>query len=143
MFKAIILPLLVSVGCAKNGSDGAIGKDGTSHEIKSITNCNKIQSGLSFTHSVTEFSNGDKLVSCSVSGSSIQVYEANFFKAVMAGASNENCMLVSDADNTASSGFWVFLKLNNGDKQARYSDVGSPSDGTTITLLASTNCVTN
>lgn len=110
--------------------------------LSNVVRCFKIASGLTFEYVVNNFSSGDKYVTCSVAGSSIQVFQSIFYKSTFAGYSTEGCILVSDADASPTSGYWTFSK-NAGVRTAVYSDSGSGVNGTTITFNNSTECSTH
>lgn len=140
--------LLMSACSGRGGSSTAsptpTTPDPTVNEdsLTSVVRCFKIASGLSFEYVANNFSSGDKYVTCSVAGNSIQVFQSVFYKSTFAGYSTEGCILVSDADATPSSGFWTFSK-NSGVRTAVYSDSGSGVNGTTITFNNTTECSTH
>lgn len=113
----------------------------TEDSLSTVVRCFKVASGLSFEYVVNNFSSGDKYITCSVAGGSIQVFQSVFYKSTFSGYATEGCLLVSDADATPTSGYWTFSK-NSGTRTAVYSDSGSGVNGTTITYNNTTECTT-
>lgn len=138
---------LFVASCAKGGGSDAAATPTpttpvvTEDSLSSVVRCFKVSSGLGFEFVVNNFTSGDKYITCSVSGNSIQVFQSVFYKSNFSGYATEACILVSDADSTPSSGYWTFSK-NSGVRTAVYSDSGSGVNGTTITFSNTTECTT-
>lgn len=147
LLSVICLLILSSCGGGSGGSPAPSASpstpDNTATEdsLSTVVRCFKIASGLSFEYVVNNFTSGDKYVTCSVAGGSIQVFQSVFYKSNFAGYAAESCLLVSDADNNPTSGYWTFSK-NSGTRTAVYSDSGSGVNGTTITFNNTTECST-
>lgn len=81
------------------------------NSVVSTTRCSKDNGGYTFQYLITDFTNGDKFVSCSVWGNLIASSNSIYWKGNLAGAVNEFCTAYYDID-TASAGFWSFSKTS-------------------------------
>lgn len=129
------LPILVGCGSdGKNGLDGTAGKDGTAGiTVTSTAVCSKVQTvnalSLSFTYTVINYSTGGVLATCGVSGSSTESSSTSYYPNT---ASNSACITIFDVDG-ATAGAWNFTFVN-GAAHALYSDSGSASNSTSVSL---------
>jgi hypothetical protein len=117
------------------GPSGDAGAPGVM--VSSKRACSVISGGLVFSYDVVFFSNGDRFVTCSISGAGWTVGGSNYWLSTQVGAATSQCALVFDVD-TSSSGFWTFR--DTPDIRATYTDPGSTSDGAIVTF-PSGNCV--
>lgn len=106
--------------------------------VTSSTRCYKVNGGYSYEYLITDFTNGDKFVSCNVWGSAMASSNSIYWKSTLIGATNESCYSYYDID-AASAGFWTFSKTT-GVRKVMYTDAGSASNGAVVTY-ASGDCV--
>jgi hypothetical protein len=144
----LLILSLALTGCGgKDGAAGATGATGAagatgasgSAGITSATKlyCSKIDAGTGasflYKYRSVVFSNGDRFVSCSVSGSNAGYGSSDYFKSSQNGATTGGCTVEADLD-TASSGFWSFTS-QSGTSKVVYTDSGSTHDGYTYTFV--------
>lgn len=129
----IFLFLVIGCGKGEKGDVGLQGSPGTDGLILSqITSCTKVSAGIRYFYEVAIFTNNDKFLTCSVSGSTAESGISFFAKTTQAIHPTETCTVGFDLD-AASSGFWTFS--SNTGRKAVYTDVASGQDGLTINFM--------
>lgn len=119
-----------------NGVDGQTGAGGET--IASGIGCAKVDAGSGVSallvYESIIYSTGDRFVSGSVSGNSLQSSGTEMFKSTQAGALSGGVTVVADID-AASSGAWTFTS-QAGVTKAVYNDVTSAHNLYTYTFAA-------
>lgn len=124
------------------GAKGYTGAPGpTGGGFSTVFACGKTSGGLFFEFTGVTLLTGDVMVSCVVSGPSVQASASQFYKAGDLGTSSFLCDVVWDSDATPSGGFWKFTD-NSGVFQTQYQDSGSGLNNTVVSY-ANSDCVFN
>lgn len=103
--------------------------------VSTISKCSKVSEGLLFNYTVTNFTNGDKFITCGVADASIGLVGSYYWKWNLIGANEEGCRVVFDVDS-ASVGYWIFERTS-GTRRATYDDPDSGEHGLTVNFSAS------
>lgn len=135
MFKRSILALVLSSAilsaCGSeppvNGAAGPAGESGSA--LTSVYTCSKIALGVMFQFSVAYYSEGERVVTCSISDASAQYTNTVHYMDTQAGYSSSLCLLTYDMD-ASTGGYWSFTKFGSG--QATYNDASSGSNNTVV-----------
>lgn len=125
------------------GATGPKGSNGTSGETtasKIICQANDSGSGLSliYTYESVSYSNGDRLVIGTVSGSVVASTETLLYSSTEVGATTGGINVVYDVDS-AGGGYWTFTS-ESGVTKTVYNDVTSAHNGYTF-AFTSGNCL--
>lgn len=132
---AALLFGLALVGCgADEASISAVTVAGANKS------CVKSQGSTLFEYNHVTFASGEIFVSCAISDSASTYSNSDIYHSTQNGASTGACLLTYDID-AASAGFWRFENTSDA-VSITYSDSGSGSNGSTISVAAS-DCTTN
>lgn len=133
--------LVAITGCGgSTGATGAAGANGTSDNIAHGVDCSNstVDSGtgttLDYIYSSRTTASGDLWVSCTIANGSTQASDSAFYKSGVPGATNGNCFVKFDLNNS-NFGYWQFTSVS-GTTKTVYSDSGDANDGYTYTFSA-------
>ena len=145
-FAALALCLGL-VGCG--GSAGPAGPQGPAGPsgltVSSVRFCAGTDSttyGISVyaEYQIVGYSNGDKMVTCSMSNLQFESTGSAYWRASQNSAQQASCSVTFDVD-TPTGGWFEFR--NDGGERAIYHDLGSPYDGVVSAFAASACSTTN
>lgn len=122
------------------GPQGPAGPRGAPGEMYVQTlRCTVITTPATFTIERFEYSDGSVLVHCGIDDAAITIDSMALYRSTQAGSQNGLCIVTDDVD-TPNFGYWVFTASKGATAaKAVYTNTGSSSDGTSVTMPCQVN----